>query len=343
MTEGTLYMQRPVMNPTFTYDAPKQPKKPPGRFAWVSTIFRLFAKLLMAHPFGNRQFRNEDGSKFSRMFRALTYRLAFVPVLLVGFIVAILFAATHPARSGSGADPLAYGIYYDPANFTAEDGAKLEGWLVPVLDAKKVLMEKDLIVGKRYPAVVLVHDFGGSRQDLLPLVQPLHQAGFVVLSVSLRGTSATSNDAQTFGIREALDVKAAVEMLRQRSYINPSKIALIGVGTGANACVIAASKDPAIAAMIITEPVNGFDQAFVTRIGSDHKWLPPLRSLFRWSFQVMYGVDCGDLDMVNFNKVIADRHVLVSASRRQLMDPSTMRGVRLFLLKHLTDELATAR
>jgi len=140
-----------------------------------------------------------------------------------------------------------------------------------------------------------------------------------------------------------VDVKAAVEMLRQRSYIDPSKIALIGIGTGANACVITASKDPAIAAMIITEPVSGFDQAFAARVGSDHKWLPPLKSIFRWTFQVMYGVDCGDLEMSNYNKTIADRHVLVSSSRHQLMDPSTMRGVRLFLLKHLTNDLATAR
>src|SRR5436190_2796581 len=102
-------MQRPVMNPTFTYDKAKKTPKPPSRYAWVFKIFKLFTKLLMAHPFGNRQFRNEDGSRFGRIFRGLTYRLAFVPVLLVGFIVAILFAATHPARSGSGADPLAYG------------------------------------------------------------------------------------------------------------------------------------------------------------------------------------------------------------------------------------------
>src|SRR5262249_29813903 len=144
------------------------------------------------------------------------------------------------------------GVYYDPVNFLSDDGARLEGWLVPVVDAKKVLEEKDQIIGKRYPAVVLVHDFAGSRQQLLPMVQPLHNAGFVVLAMNLRGTTQSAREAQTFGIKEAMDVKAAVDMLRRRLFVDPAKIAVVGIGTGANAAMIAGRNDPSIAALVLS-------------------------------------------------------------------------------------------
>jgi len=341
-------MERPVMNPTFAYDAAADASKAKprqGRFSFLWRILKRIGRLLLANPFGRNRgsFRNEEGTKLSRFVRGFTYRLAFVPVLLVMFITAIILAATHPGRSGQGADPLSFGVYYDPVNFLADDGARLEGWLVPVLDAKRVLEEKDLVVGRHYPAVVLVHDFAGSREQMLPLVQPMHDAGFVVLVINLRGSSSLTGEAQTFGIRESLDVKAAVDMLRRRSFVDPGKIALIGVGTGANACLIAASKYPAIPAMVLSEPVSSFDPAFAERVGADHKWYPPLKNLFRWTFQVMYGVDCGDLDMANYGAQLSQRNVLMTDTRQRLMEPSQLKGVKRFLQKYAVDEVASVK
>jgi alpha/beta superfamily hydrolase len=331
-------MQRPVMNPSFVYDSPAAKKPRRARFAWLWAGLRFVGRLLMAHPFGHRKaFRNEEGTRFSRFVRGLTYRMAFVPLLLAGFLAAIVLAATHPGRAVHGADPLSYGVYYDPVNFVSDDGARLDGWLVPVVDAKRILEEKEQTLNKRFPAVVLVHDFAGTRQQLLPLVQPLHRAGFVVLAINLRGAVSLSGEAQTFGIREANDVKAAVDMLRRRAYVDPAKIALVGVGTGANACVIAASRDTAVNVMVLSDPVSGFDAAFAERVGAEKKWLPPLRNLFRWTFQVMYGVDTGDLDMNNYRSVIDQRHVLLTDGKQQLLEPATMTGVQHFLNKHLVE------
>jgi alpha-beta hydrolase superfamily lysophospholipase len=224
----------------------------------------------------------------------------------------------------------------------SEDGARLEGWLVPVVDAKKVLEEKESILGKRYPAVVLVHDFAGSRQQLLPMVQPLHKAGFVVLAINLRGTSTSAREAQTFGIKEAMDVKAAVDMLRRRAFVDPTRIAIVGIGTGANAAMIAGRNDPSISALVLSAPVDGFDQAFANRIG-EHGWSKQLRPLFRWTFQVMYGVDASDLSPSNFAQVMQARHVFMTDGRRGLMEPASIRGVQHFLQKHMSEAVASAR
>ena len=341
-------MQRPVMNPTFTFEQPPPPKakapKPRHRIArafW--RVVKLVARLLLFSPFKHKNFRNEDGSRLSRFVRAFTYRLAFVPVILVIFLTALVFAATHPGQAAVASDPLTYGVYYDPVNFLSEDGARLEGWLVPVLDAKRVLEEKDAIVGRRYPAVVLVHDFAASRQQLLPLIRPLHDAGLVVLAINLRGTAPLAKEAQTFGIKESLDVKAAVEMLRRRAFVDPAKIAVVGLGTGANAALIAGRNDPAIAALVVSAPVDGFDSAFANRIGSDRPWAKTLRPLFRWTFQSMYGVDTSELDMANFVPLMQSRHVLMTDGRAGLMTPSSVRAMQSFLHKHLTDAVASAR
>ena len=335
-------MQRPVMNPNFALESSNAGKARKSRFEWLWKIFRFIGRLLTATPFGKpKQFRNEEGTRISRLVRGLTYRLAFVPILLVGFLSALIFGATHPGRDAGASDPIKVAVYYDPVNFVADDGVRLEGWLIPVIDAKRVIAERDQILNKRYPAVVLVHDFAGSRDQLLHLAEPLHKAGFVVLAMNLRGASASSNDAQTFGIREAHDVKAAVEMLRRRPYIDPTRIALIGIGTGANACMIAARDDAALNTLVLSAPVEGFDRALANRIGSHHQWLPYMQSLLRWTFQVMYGVETSELDLKNFTSVLQARHVHMTDGRPGLLEPNAARGVQKFLSKHLNSQFAS--
>lgn len=329
-------MQRPVMNPNFSLESPNSGKARKPRFAWLWKILGVVAKVLTASPFGKRKaFRNEEGTAVSRFVRGMTYRLAFVPIVLVAFLSAMIYGATHPGRDAAASDPLKIVNYYDPVNFVTEDGVRLEGWLVPVLDARKVIAEGEKVLNRRYPAVVLVHDFAGSRDQLVPLIEPLHRAGFVVLAMNLRGAASDARDAQTFGIREAMDVKAAVEMLRRRQQVDASRIALIGIGTGANASMIAARNDPSLSTLVLAEPVQSFDEALAGRIGPDRAWLPSLQPMLRWTFQVMYGVEASELDLKNFAKTLDSRQVLMTDGRQGLMEPAAIVGVTGFLRKHL--------
>ena len=86
--------------------------------------------------------------------------------------------------------PLIAELWLDPwrLRFLADDGTRLEAWLVPVIDAKRVIAEKEAVIRRKSPAAVLVHDFGATREQMLSLVHPLHDAGFVVLVLSLRGS-----------------------------------------------------------------------------------------------------------------------------------------------------------
>ncbi len=329
-------MQRPIMDPTFLND-PTPVRHPRHRRLWalLKAIAKL-GKLLITDPLSRRQrVRIEDGTPWQRFFRGLIYRLALMPVLLVIFLVLVVLAATHPGRIAPGADPVAYGLYYDPVSFLADDGVKVEGWLVPAVDAKRVIDEGEAVLQKKSPAVVLVHDFAGSEQQLLPLIRPLHDKGFVVLALATRGSGSLTGDAQTFGLRESLDVKAAVDMLGRRAFVDATRIAVLGTGTGANAALLAARNDPAIAALVISNPIDGFDQAFARRVGANHIWLAPLQTMFRWTFQIMYSVDTDDLDLSSYHDLIAQRPVLMLDSRRELVSPRVVRDVEQFLASRI--------
>jgi len=134
-------------------------------------------------------------------------------------------------------------------------------------------------------------------------------------------------------------------MLRRRAFVDSGKIAVLGVGTGANASLLAAKKDPQLAALVLSNPVDGFDSAFARRVGENRSWLPPLRTMFRWTFQVMYSVDAEDLNMSNFKELIAARAVLIMPPQRELLDPSAIRDVEQFLSARMgiADRVAHAK
>jgi pimeloyl-ACP methyl ester carboxylesterase len=280
--------------------------------------------------------RVEDGTPVQRFIRATLYRLAFVPVILALFVVALIFAITHPPRTTVDADPLVQGVYYDPVNFLAEDGTRLEGWLVPVYDAKRVLEEKERALHKKHPAIVLVHDSAGSRQQMLPLVPHLHEAGMVVLVVSLRGTGPSGASAQTFGLKESMDVRAAIDMLRRRGYVDPARVSVMGIGTGANAAIIAAAQDGNIASMILDRPVESFESVIKGKLGEDEKWVQLLMPLLKWTFEAMYHVDADELNVGSFAATMKSRPTLrfagtgtIAPYRAQNAD-----GVMQFLRSH---------
>ena len=141
-------MQRPVMNPMFMEEkeaASKKKKRFRFQWSWILVGGKFVGRLFFTNIFriNRARLRVEDGTPVQRFIRGLLYRLAFVPLVLVLFVVALVFAVTHPPHLPPDTDPLVQGVYYDPVTFLSEDGTRLEGWLVPVYDAKRVLEDRE--------------------------------------------------------------------------------------------------------------------------------------------------------------------------------------------------------
>jgi hypothetical protein len=303
------------------------PPKRPAILARAAILLgqqiRRLIRLLLARPL--RGAPNKDASAgnnkdsaplATRLVRGLCYRLLFAPILLALAAAALVFAGTHPSRQTFDADPRTHGVYYDPVAFSSVDGTSLEGWIVPMVDARMVMERQDRLLRSRFPAVVLVHDHGQSPQQMLSLVGPLHEEGMVVLVVGLRGQSAGAGFSaaggvgQTFGLNESLDVLAAVNLLRRRAFIDPSRIAVLGVGTGANAALLAAEEDPGIAALVLSRPVESADAAIANLVGPKHRALRWMRPVCKWTFEVAYGVDADALNLSGLNSVMEGLPVL---------------------------------
>jgi alpha-beta hydrolase superfamily lysophospholipase len=308
-------MKRPVMNPMFLDDdaAAARPAGPP-RWRRIARFLGRCVKLLFTdlfRRFRKEKVRNDVGTPFSRFCRAVLYRLAFVPVFLALLVLALVVTATHPHRVAGVSDPTSEGVYYDPVELLSLDNTKLEGWLVPVLDARRVLVEKDEFLHKKHPAIVLVHDFGASRQQVLPLVVPFHEAGYVVLAINLRGQGPSASAGSTFGLNEAHDVRAAVELLRRRPFVDANAVGVLGIGTGATAALLAAQQDGGIRALVLDHPIRGFQDVLNERIGPRNSLFAWVRPMCKWAFEIGYKVDADDIDLTRFAGMMAQRSVLL--------------------------------
>jgi len=334
------------MNPSFLDDHSSPNAPQPTRWKRYLKVFYRIGKLFLTDIFRrNPKIQDEVGTPFSRFMRKLLYRLMFVPTILAVLIGVLVVTATHPKPAPGIMDPVSQGVYYDPVELLSLDGTKLEGWLVPLVDARRVLAEKEQMLHRKQPAVVLVHDFGASRQQMLPLIGPLHEAGYVVLAINLRGHGPSAAVGSTFGLNEAQDVRAAVEMLRRRSFVDPDAIGVIGVGTGATAALLAAEQDTRISALVLDHPVRQFQDILNDRIGPKQPWLSWVRPFCKWTFEIAYKVDAEDVNLGRFAELMKRRPVfLMDEAGEGVSSLKTYRTKQIveFLKKHVASKMKTA-
>ena len=88
------------------------------------------------------------------------------------------------------------------------------------------------------PWVVLCHDLGSNKGELLPLGLTIQESGFSVLLFDLRGHGGSDGGASGLGVAEKADVLGAIDFARARAEGLP--IGLFGAGIGAHAAVLAA-------------------------------------------------------------------------------------------------------
>jgi pimeloyl-ACP methyl ester carboxylesterase len=309
-------MQRPVMNPgVYENDEPVIPSERRRIFRLMATAIwrtvRLGFKFFTTSFFSRKKLRVEVGTPMSRFLRGLVYRLAFVPVFLAATACAVVWTSTHPRVAAAEVEPDLHDLYFHPITFLSSDNIPLDGWLVEVMEPKTIIEEKDRALRKKSPAVVLVHGFGQRRQQMLPLIKPLHDAGYVVLAINLRGGGDVAAAGQTFGLCEANDVKAAVDLLCRRPFVDPKRIAVFGVGTGATAALLAADGDSQISAVIADRPLCDSQDLIEKHLMPKNPGVGWLAPLCKWTFELSYGVNAEDIELRNFKRLFDSKQVLM--------------------------------
>lgn len=336
-------MQRPSLNPSVLLEAAAE-GPPPTRPSRWRVVFRAAAAVVafLLMPVGPR--REAEGRPerplLSRVLHGLIYRLAALPVLLAVIVSVLVYTATHPVPVPALADPSAVGLYFEKVTVRANDGVVSEAWLVPVVDARRVIEEREWVLRSSQPAMVLVHDHAFSRQQLLPYLRPLHEAGIVTLTLATRGIDTQRPSGRTFGLRESLDVAAAVALLRQRAMVDGDRVGLLGIGTGATAALLAARHDPRIRVIAAIDPPRTPDEA-LRPLTPTQPMLRFLEPLSRITFETLFNVNTSDADLSRLSTSLRDRQVLyVLSDGGRPTNETSFRTVTHFVASRLADETA---
>lgn len=335
-------MQRPMMDPMLLLEdepilsgLPRRGRVREG-FLRAGRGAKWVGRILFSKPFRVRRREPEEQQPLAvRFVRGVGYRLLFAPILLALSASALVYRGTHPLRVSSDKPPEVPAVFYETLEFNGPDGHPLMAWFVPVVDAKRVLELKNKVLKGKQPAVVLVHDYNASPSQMVPLIQPLHEQGFVVSVVGLRGAGRGSVAAQTFGLNEANDVRAALAELRKRPMVDADRVALVGVGTGANAAVIAAAQEPGVRALVLMNAFETPRDAISHYVGPSRAGFRWMQQASKWAFEVAYHVDAEDLNLARFRDALANRPTLtLPAPAGAPIDGGTVDAVRAFFEEH---------
>lgn len=131
----------------------------------------------------------------------------------------------------------------DRVSFRAADGTALSAEFWPAS-------------GTNLPAVVLVHMLTRSSRDWDSTAERMHQAGFLVLALDLRGHGDSSGSLSSSADLTPLlqDVVAAIAWMKHRPEVAPTRIGLAGASVGASLAIQAAAADPSIRSVALLSP-----------------------------------------------------------------------------------------
>lgn len=168
--------------------------------------------------------------------------LIFAAVAYLGISAYAASVLSKPVRiiDTEKYNPGTYGLKYEDVTLQARgDGLQIAAWYLPSSDNQR--------------AIILVHGYNDSRthafaDEFVSFAGKLHDAGFSVMMIDLRGHGESADARFTFGIKERQDVLGAVDWLKAKGY-SPGKIGVLGYSLGAGSIIGAAADDPAIGAV----------------------------------------------------------------------------------------------
>ncbi len=227
-------------------------------------------------------------------------------VLCVGVLAAILGLSyrgaqfyLHPARAQSspGETPAHFGAGYQDVTLTTTDGIDLAAWYTPT----------------RNSALILVaHGYGAARSAEMHAFFARHSYG--VLSWDARAHGASEGETCTWGVREVLDVEAAVDFVHEQTAVG--QIGAYGQSMGGATLIEAAAVYPQIEALVADSAFTAIEEMLVEVVATP-LLRPGMRFFVRWET----GLSPDDLRPVDRIGAISPRPVFILQGQGDAMVP----------------------
>lgn len=231
--------------------------------------------------------------------RLLVTVLVVIAVPVAGLYF-LLRSATQVPTSRGTQDPADLILAVDDVALTAVDGVALSAWSIR---------------GRRgAPPILLVHDLGGSKGDLLNAAVTLNRAGYPLLLLDLRRHGDSAAALTTLGAKERLDILAAVDFLKRRPGARPDRIGGWGVGMGAYALAVAALEEPVLQVMALdglyADVQSEADRLLAARLPPPFRALVPVARLL---YDPFFRCRLEDVSLRRNVKALAGKDLLIIA------------------------------
>ncbi|MHC4956652.1 MAG: alpha/beta hydrolase [Planctomycetota bacterium] len=169
-----------------------------------------------------------------------------------------------PSRRHVGEPPADLSV--EVARIRSGTGSDIHGWFLP----------RDGAQG----AIVLGHPLHGTRKTMLGRARLLWNAGYAILTFDFQAHGESAGKTHTYGYRESLDLRAAVEFIRKR--VPGAPVAVIGFSLGGAAALLA-EPPLAIDALVVEAVYTTIDDAIRART---RMYVGPLGPPAAWLFLV---------------------------------------------------------
>lgn len=245
-------------------------------------------------PFGHR------GERGASPVKRWAIRAAVLPV---GLFAAIFFympvgmgiVDIHSLHKAVGNPPSAD---YETVHLTTSDGINVKAWYRPSQNGAAVLM---------------MSGGGGDIRGTISHAKMLVRHGYGVLLFGGRGTGSSDGTVNSYGWGREKDAAAALDYLASRDDVEPGRVGVLGLSTGADMAIdIAARRDDVNAvvadgtAAISYEDVKEYNDNPVTRVGG---WV-----MFK-ALEIIQGRSGPDASLADQIARSRAPHLLIAAGR----------------------------
>ncbi len=190
-------------------------------------------------------------------------------ILILGVIEFFLFGffsdLIRVSKKEAAFDPQGLLFTSNEIHFKSDDGVDLYGWLIH---------------GKAgYPALIIAHDFGSNRSEVLGklegLITSLNKQGYFIFLFDFRGHGG-SNSTSSLGIREAADLEAALKAILKYGQVE-RRVGILGIGMGAIAACKASKVADEVKLVILDSIYENIPAKTSETIFTGWKFIEPAR------------------------------------------------------------------
>jgi fermentation-respiration switch protein FrsA (DUF1100 family) len=126
-------------------------------------------------------------------------------------------------------------LHPQPVRFRSSTGITLQGRFFP---------------GTEKTTIILANGYGDTEQQMLPIAEFLHQAGFNVFTYDMRARGQSGGEYVTLGVLEQKDLISTVSYIAARSDVADNRIGVLGISMGGATAILAAAQDARIRAVV---------------------------------------------------------------------------------------------